>query len=191
MNQHLLLHIDSMSGPVSFKPFLEESSIIFDIETIQSPIVPVFMNNSNTHTRTLQKARFSFNVFPDSRDECILNYKNLKKVLAAIKPVYGADRTQLIPHKSLFNGFISIKFSGLFPGKEKINLKLNSFSYDINQDLGYIQVPYSEILTSGGPRSFSAKSYNGDRGNKMIPIGYNIKLEGNILQPFSETAILN
>lgn len=177
MNTHLMLEIDSLSGPILFKPFLEESNIIFDIETIDAPIIPVFMNNPTTHTRTLQKATISFSVFPESREECILNYKKLKKLLNAIKPVYGTKGLQLIPHKTLFEGFITIKFSGLFPGKNKTKLKLNTFSYEINKELGYIQVSVDEIGSGG----------SGGRGNKMIPVGYNIKLDGDIMQKFSDT----
>lgn len=190
MSKHILLEIDTISGPIFFKPFLEESNVNFNIETVQANTIPLFMNSGTTVTRALQSAILTFNVFPDSRDECIENYKKLKSLLNGIKPVYAFDRTQLIPHKSLFSGFISVKFAGFLPGKSNVKLKLTSFSYQINQELGYLQVPYQEILTNNSTRSFVARSYNGGRGNKMIPIGFNIKIEGDIIQPFSQTAVL-
>lgn len=182
-DQDLRLNIlNTQSGSLlSFKAYLEDSDITYEVKDQQLPFVPTSFTNDSMALRVTEKAKFTFNVFSETRQECVENYINLNKLITSIKPSYSYVFDQISPYLSNVVGYFNINFKGFPDGRDNILLHLNSFSYNINKDLGYIHVPVSEI-------NGNIPSYYDSTGMKLIPIGYKISLEGKILLEFDKTA---
>lgn len=183
-DEDLRLNITNIASgkKISFKSYLEDSDITYEIKDQQLPFAPTSFTNDSMAIRVTEKAKFTFNIFSESRDECTQNYRNLNKLLSTIKPSYKYVYDQIAPNTSNVTGFFNIKFKGLPAGRDNVTLHLNSFSYNINKDLGYIHVPTAELEENG------SKSFYSSQGMKLIPIGYKISLEGKILLNFKQTA---
>lgn len=173
---------NTQSGPpLSFKAYLEDSDISYETKDQQLPFVPLSFTNDSMALRVSEKAKFTFNVFSETRSECIQNYRNLNLLLQSIKPSYSYVFDQVAPYISNVTGFFNLNFKGMPDGRDNINLHLTSFSYAINKDLGYVHVPLSEIDGKEG-------SFYDSAGMKLIPVGYKISIEGKILLEFNKTA---
>lgn len=164
---------------LSFKAYLEDSDISYEMKDQQLPFVPTSFVNDTMAIRVMQKAKFSFNVFSETRTECVNNWKNLHTLLVKIRPSYAYVRDQLKASPSNVTGFVNVEFKGL-PERNTVTLHLNSFSYAPNKELGYLQVPAD--LTNN-------KFYKNPE-EKFIPIAYKLSLEGKVLLPFGSTANL-
>lgn len=171
---------------LSFKAYLEDSDITYETKDQQLPFTPTSFTNDSMAIRVSEKAKFTFNVYSETRYECVENYKNLQSLLSTIKPSYQYVDEQLVPDARNVTGLVTVKFKGLpVLNRESVTLHLNSFSYTMNKDLGYIHVPKSEVSDPNNSKFF-------EQGNmKLIPIGYKISLDGKVLLPFDQTANIN
>jgi len=165
-----------------FKAYLEDSDVSYETRDVSLPFAPTSFVNDKMATRLMQKAKFTFNVFSETRLECISNYNNLLRLIYSIKPFFEYIDDQLAPLGSNITGLVSIRFAGMPMVGDSVNLHLNSFSYTINKEIGYIQVPNKEIRDPRANASFYDSS-----GMKLIPLAYKISLEGKILLPFDGT----
>lgn len=161
----------SLAG-ISFKAYLEDSDMFYEMKDQQLPFAPTSFRNDSAMIRVLERAKFTFNVFSESKTECIENYKNLQKLLINIKPSYGKVYDQYVPANTNITGYFNVKFAGIPRGN--IDLHLTSFTYNINKDLGYLEVDNGELS-------------KGQKGSKLIPISYKISIEGKVLLEFTET----
>lgn len=164
-----------------FKAYLEESETMFETKDQTLPFAPLSFTNDSIATRLTEKARFKFNVFSESRGECIQNFNNLLALIKSVKPSYQIVEDQYVPFTSNVTGFVDLFFSGM-PLRDNVKLHLNNFSYNINKDLGYIQVPRAEIA------NFENASFYEPGQMKLIPLAYSINMEGKVLIPFEQTA---
>lgn len=167
---------------IIFKAYLEESETIHELKEQQLPFAPVTFLNDTMATRLMEKVKLSFNVFSETRAECIDNFNNLKKLINSLKPNYHLIEDQYVPFKDNINGYVSLFFSGL-PIHEKVKLHVTSFSYSVNKEIGYIQVPIKEIAKK------EASAYYDKGGMKLIPLAYKINIEGKSLLDFDSTII--
>ena len=167
---------------LSFKAYLEESEVTYEPKDQSLPFVPTSFRNDSMANRVTEKVKFSFNVFSEDRQECIQNYRYLRNILETIKPQYSYVNDQLTPYASNVTGFINVSFKGM-PVYDAMNIHLTSFSYYINKDLGYIQIPNEELPSnSTATPSFSSKNM------KLVPIAYKLSIEGKVLLEFDKTA---
>lgn len=167
---------------LQFKAYLEDSDVSYETKDQQLPFTPTSFTNDSMAIRVSEKAKFTFNVFSETRDECIQNYRNLQYLLKIIKPSYRYVNDQIVPESSNVTGFVTLQFNGMPKiDKDKVDLHLTSFSYTINKDLGYIHIPVKDLI-KGESTTYA------DKDMKLIPIAYKISLEGKILLQFEETA---
>ena len=166
----------------NFKAFLEDSDINYETKDQQLPFAPISFTNTSVATRVNQTAKFTFNVFSETRYECITNFKNLMALVRSIKPIYNIIDDQYVPSSANITGFVTLGFSGMpYNDRESINLHLTSFNYSINKEIGYIEIPKSEIDSPSESKWFDTG------GMKLIPLAYKLSLEGRILLQFDDT----
>lgn len=173
---------------LKFKAYLEDSDITYEMKDQQLPFTPTSFNNDSMMLRVMQKAKFSFNVFSENREECKRNYDNLHSLLQIIRPSYSYANDQLAPFFSNVTGYVSLTFKGM-PERDTIPLHLTSFSYSINKELGFVEIPRSEYIMLGEGSSFSKLKEPGFK-SKLLPIAYKITLDGKILLNFEDTVKL-
>lgn len=178
IDENIRLHINGLR----FKAYLENSDVSYETREQQLPFAPVSFVNDTAAIRLLQKAKFTFNVLSEYRSECVQNYKNLLKLIQSIKPSYTIIDEQYVPNKNNINGYVSLTFDGLPLQQKSVKLHVTQFSYEINKEMGYLQIPQNELDNNKNPKKF----VNGEP--KLIPIAYKIDIEGKILQTFGETA---
>lgn len=152
---------------VLFKGFIKECQIIYDMISIDIPFPSLNFHSNSIPNRILRKVNFSFDVFSSDRTECLKNYERLEVLKEFIKPHYVTDfpGTDLYLYDSAnTSGLIDIQYNGfvLEDQEETIRTFITSFNYEINKDLGYYE------------------HFHGKAGKILIPIGYNIKIEGRI-----------
>lgn len=164
---------------LQFKAYLEDSDINHVTKDQPLPFAPLSFTNDSMATRLNETAKFTFNVFSETREECINNYKNLLRLIESIKPIYYILDDQYVPSNLNVNGLVQLYFSGM-PSRDEVKLHLTSFNYSLNKEIGYIQVPNVEI---NDPKS--ASFYN--KPMKLIPLAYKVSLEGKVLLPFNST----
>lgn len=182
LDDNIKLHINGLI----FKAYLEDSDITHNVRDQALPFAPLSFNNDSMATRVNETAKFTFNVFSETRGECIQNFNNLLKLIRSIKPIYEIVDYQYVPDFSNLTGLVELFFSGM-PSRDIVKLHLNNFNYSINKELGYIQVPREEILDY--KKSTEVGFYS--PGNmKLIPLAYKISLEGKVLLPFDQTVRL-
>ena len=179
-NSKIRLHINNQS----FKAYLEDSDITYETKDMQLPFAPVSFTNDSMATRVMEKAKFTFNVYSETRKECIDNYNELQTLIKSIKPSYRYIQEQLAPVASNVTGFVNINFIGMPSGRDNITMHLNSFSYTLDKEIGYIQVPVSDLASNKDAESYS---YYDPSGMKLIPLAFKISLDGKILLPFEQT----
>ncbi len=177
-DENIRLHINNLS----FKAYLENSDISYETREQQLPFAPVSFTNDTAAIRLLQKAKFTFNVLSEYRSECVENYNNLLALIQSIKPSYTIIDEQYVPDKNNINGYVNLKFDGLPLQQKSVKLHVTQFSYEINKEMGYLQIPEKELKHNKNPKKFV------DGEPKLIPIAYKIDIEGKILQTFGETA---
>ena len=165
---------------LSFKAFLDDSDINHVTKDQPLPFSPLSFVNDSIATRLNETAKFTFNVFSETRQECVNNFKSLLALIQSIKPIYRILDDQYVPSNSNVTGLVNLSFLGM-PSRSNIDLHLTSFNYSINKELGYIEIPFSEISNPDNP-SFYDKA-----GMKLVPLAYKISLDGKVLLPFDST----
>lgn len=166
---------------LKFKAYLEDSDINHVTKDQALPLAPISFNNDSMATRVNQTAKFTFNVFSETREECVNNFNNLLSIIESIKPLYTIMDDQYVPNSANITGFVSLSFAGMpYKSRNAISLHLTSFNYSINKEIGYIQIGKSEL--GGKPARFYEKS-----NMKLVPLAYKLSLEGKVLLPFDET----
>jgi len=162
-----------------FKAYLENSDHLFEPVEQKPEFVPTSWNNDAIAIRMIERVAFKFNVFSENRRECIINYRNLIDLIGTLKPAFSQEGDLFLPDKSNLTGYIKVAFKGM-PNRNFANIHLTGFSYDINKDIGFLEVPKREI------NSTKKTSYY-DNNMKLIPIAYSINIEGKIIQPLTDT----
>lgn len=168
---------------LSFKAYLEDSDVNHVTKDQQLPFSPVSFVNDSMATRLNETVKFSFNVFSETREECVENYKNLLRLIQSIKPIYYVLNDQYVPSNSNVTGLVTLSFSGM-PSRNTVKLHLNNFNYSLNKDIGYIELTNEEIRN---PKSENLSFFS--KSMKLVPLAYKINLEGKVLLPFRETII--
>lgn len=171
-----------------FLAYLEDSDIIHEMKEQQLPFAPVSFNNDSMALRVTERVKFTFNVFSNTRYECIRNFVSLTNLINEIKPSYKLVFNQYVPLPTNVSGYFKIKFDG-FPGRKRdeITVHLTNFSYNINKDLGFIQVPNKEITLRESVEGERNEDLYTEGQMKLIPISYKISIEGKVLLPFLDT----
>lgn len=173
------------NNSIQFKAYLEDSDITYEVQEQNLSFAPLSFTSNKIHSRTLQTVKLSFNVFSEYREEAIENYDNLHTILNALKPSYTEIAGQYLPSQNNTFGLISLNFKGLpriKSGTDDLKIHLTQFSYTINKDMGYIEVPYD---LSGNDRY--NKLYS--EGNmRLVPIAYKLSITGRLQLSFAETA---
>ena len=165
---------------LSFKAFLEDSDINHVTKEQPLPFSPLSFVNDAMATRLNETAKFTFNVFSETREECITNYRSLLALIQSIKPIYYILDDQYVPSNSNVTGLVNLSFLGM-PSRNSVDLHLTSFNYSINKEIGYIEIPLSEISNTNNP------SFYDQSGMKLVPLAYKISLDGKVLLPFNST----
>lgn len=166
---------------LKFKAYLEDSDINHVTKDQALPLAPISFNNDSMATRVNQTAKFTFNVFSETREECVNNFNNLLSIIESIKPLYTIMDDQYVPNSANITGFVTLSFAGMpYKNRNAISLHLTSFNYSINKEIGYIQIGKSEL--AGGQPKFYEKS-----NMKLVPLAYKLSLEGKVLLSFDET----
>jgi len=165
---------------LSFKAFLEDSDINHVTKEQPLPFSPLSFVNDAMATRLNETAKFTFNVFSETREECITNYRSLLALIQSIKPIYYILDDQYVPSNSNVTGLVNLSFLGM-PSRNSVDLHLTSFNYSINKEIGYIEIPLSEISNT------NKSSFYDVSGMKLVPLAYKISLDGKVLLPFNST----
>lgn len=168
----------------SFKAYLEESKV--QIKTLDTNIqyAPLNFTNNTQFLKTQYSVDFSFNVFAEDREEAAENYDKLHSLLNIVKPNYKFTNNQYLPMAGNIFGLIQIQFSGLpkLSKNDALDIYVTNFAYNINKDMGYLQMPYapnnqtpdrSQLYVSGS--------------NVLIPIAYRLDISGRVLLPLEES----
>lgn len=182
----------------SFKAYLEDIDITFALETQKLENVSIRSQANEQFIKAVKKLKLTFNVFSEDRTEAMLNFKKLESLINITRPVL--ENREKVSDANIINdssqissinatGNAIIKFDG-FPAlayglsSDEYRILVTSFSYGINKDMGYIQVPYkiSELGENAD------KKYNDDvlvipGAMKLIPIGFKVSIEGTIIIP--------
>jgi len=177
IDPNIKLHIND----IDFKAYLEDSELILDTKYQELKFQPLNLKNPDIADRILQRTKFTFNVLSETRQECIQNFNKLLQLLETIKPYAVKEGSDYVPAFANNEGLVTIQFSGL-PVHETIKVGLMAFSYNLNKDVGYIEVPREEIATNGKNSSFYVS-----RGMKLIPLAYKINIEGKVILPYEDT----
>lgn len=162
----------------SFKAYLEEHQVSYQIVDQQLQYAPLSFINDKVHMRTNQSISMRFNVFSEDLDEAQRNYSLLHKLVQHIKPVYTYERGQYIADVRNNTGIIAVRFAGLpkiHSTTDDLKIHLTSFAFSVNKEMGYIQTDYSG-------------SNNESVSDKLVPIAYTLDIAGRILLEFNETA---
>lgn len=171
---------------LSFKAFLEKNDISYQVQEANLEYAPISLPNDSIVTRILQSIDFSFNVFSETRNEAIENYEKLHSLIDFLKPEYTEVGGQLIPNQKNSFGQITLNFSGLpkiSKSGDELGVVIKNFSYSINQDMGYIELPYDNT----DRRLFRYF----DSGMRLVPIAYKVSIGGRLaLAPQDTTIIL-
>jgi hypothetical protein len=185
-NINLLITNKTNGDKLKFKAYLEKSDITFTVQESNFEYIPVGYGSVDSYaTRLLYTLDLSFNVFSENREEAISNYQQLHRLIEALKPGYTIIEGSYLPTSDNAFGNISINFKGL----PKINKKSDSldiatktFSYNINQEMGFIEVPYD----NADKKTFRYF----DTGMRLIPIAFKIGIGGRISVNFEDTVKL-
>lgn len=192
IDQNILLNIKpitiendqekSLGKDFFFKAFLDTCDVSFDLQTQQLVGFSQFNINDKLQYKTIRKVKLAFDVFSESREECIINFEYLEKFIDYLRPNMDYIGKAVVPTDNTIFGNYRIVFSGLpslssnLTGKDGYKIQLTNFSYGINKEMGYIEVPYY----SSDPNIKYKSIY--DTGNmKLIPIAYKLNIEGLIL----------
>ncbi len=182
------LFIEAYRTKLSFISYLTDSEISYEMKDQQLPFVPLSFNNDSMATRVMEKAKFAFDVYAETRTNCIENYLNLQHLLNMIKPSYFLKNDQWVPSANNTTGFFKLQFAGMpLIDRKEVTLHLTAFNYNINKDTGYISVNRQELsnATSPGINTGTLKITTSD--DTLVPVSYKISIEGKVLLPFGET----
>ncbi len=168
----------TISG-IPFKAYLEDSQHYFDPIDQKAPFVPTSWPNDSVAIRMMERVKYTFNVFSENRRECVINYRNLYNLIGSLKPAFRNEGGLFLPRKSNLTGYITVGFSGM-PNRSSANIHLTAFSYEINKEMGFLQVPTDEIKTTKKDKMY-------DTNMKLIPLAYTINIEGKIIQSLENT----
>lgn len=164
--------------PIIFKAYLEKSDIQYAIKEVGLDYAPVSYGNASTATKVLQSLDLVFNVFSEHRNETIENYIKLHRLIDNIKPVYVGRGAAKVRDSANTFGLISIIFKGLpvinADGKDELRIAVKNFNYSINQEMGFIELPYDS------PNKFNDSLYVSGK-MRLVPIAFKISIGGQIV----------
>lgn len=155
---------NSIGVSLSFKAYLEDSDISYDMKDQALPFAPTSFTNDSMMLRVLQKAKFTFNVIAENPDECVQNYSNLLNLVRAIKPSYATVYDQYVPDPRNVTGYFFLTYYGLPLNRHTVPIHITGFSYAAIKDMGLVEIQ-----------------------NNLIPVGYKVTIDGKILLSFEET----
>jgi hypothetical protein len=174
--------------PLSFKAYIEKSDITYQILEQNIEIVPTTFTNDTIATRVLQNLDLVFNVFSESRREAYDNYVKLHELIHSLKPIYKDVNSEYRADDRNTFGLMKIDFDALpiikQNGSNLLEIYVKSFSYLINQEMGFIQMNYPVL------KNEPDKIYSLDVGprSKLVPIAFKISLGGRILLDYDDTS---
>ena len=158
-------------GNIDFKAYLEDNSETYEIKETTLPFVALNDLNNAIITRVLQKVRFVFNVFSEDRKEAFDNYKHLKQLINTIKPTYYKVNGQYVPSAKNLYGSVYLKFGGMPLTKNGVNIQIYNFTYEVNKEIGYIQMP-------SGKEGY--KDFYRAGNMELVPLAYKVTIEGRL-----------
>jgi hypothetical protein len=192
-------------GPdLKFKALLENHSVGVQLKEQNLSFTPLSFVNDKVATRTTYSIKLKFNVFSENSEDCFTNYANLHNLLYTIKPKFIFTNEQYLPVTQNNTGLITIKFKGLpalrsltnkrlpyLDPADRLTIHLTSFSFDINNEMGYYNAPFGkDKIKDEGDMYFGEENYvinDGTNNSRLVPIGYSLNIEGNVLLPFEDT----
>lgn len=167
--------------PIAFKAYLEKSEITFTPEDIQLPVSPAAAENDKQTIKLIHNVSLTIKVFSENLQEARNNYIKLKNLIDSIKPKYTLFEGDLIPDRNNILGLLQVDFAGLPLTKQNLKIHLQSFSYIINKELGYIESP-KVSATENKDKLYVAS------GMELIPLGFDISIVGRINFNLNDTA---
>ena len=187
-NIKLLITDKAKKNTYKFKAYLERSDVQVKVLDTNLQYAPISYTNNTQFLKVQYNVDFSFNVFSEYREEAIDNYDKLHDLFASVKPNYRYINNQLLPNSENIFGLLSVSFRGL-PRLSKANSELDiyitNFAYNINKDMGYIQIPYDPFIKNDSDRNLL---YKNNEKSSLVPIAYKIDLSGRVLLPIEEAA---
>jgi hypothetical protein len=175
-----------------FKAYLDKNDVQYKIEETVLPSLAVGTGYSHLKTRIFNEMSIEFNVYSENLEEAAENYEKLHLLISFIKPKIlrqetGYEYSLLLndPRTDLFFSFkgmprilnsriLNKNSDGSYDVKsnpeldiDDIPIQIYNFSYSINKDMGYIQMPPSYKERAVG-KLFSEK------GTALVPISYKI-----------------
>jgi hypothetical protein len=169
-----LEYLGTGGGTYKFKAFIEKSDIAFKIEENPIGIIRSDKAVDKQLYRIVYDLSFSFNVFSESREEAYQNFNKLNGLLPKLRPEKIPTTSGLLNTSEVFgDANFRVHFSG-FPQlgkthKNSMDIVINSFTYTINKDMGYIELPIPQ----------EKALYTKDK-MVLVPISYKIDFSGRI-----------
>jgi hypothetical protein len=170
----------SQTSIIPFKAYLEKSDITFTPEDVQLATSPAAATNNKLSLKLTHLLSFTIKVFAEDRDEAIENYRNLKKLINTVKPKYIKYGTKTLPSRDNIEGLLNIDFKGLPLEQNPVKIHLQGFSYTINKELGFIELPKTE---SNKGKLYVASDM------ELVPVGFEISVSGRINFSLRDTAV--
>ena len=180
-----------------FKAYLEKSDVEYKIQEYVMPNSNIGEGRTHEVLKVVYNILLDFNVIAEYEEEAVENYDKLHLLLHYIKPVISSKGVHkeitLNPDFVKSNDRLYINFKGLpkilndkiyeLKADGTIDLSSNpdltqndipiqifGFSYSINKELGYIQMPNSKEERKQGKKYSSS-------GVTLFPIGFKISMQ--------------
>ena len=169
-----LEYLGTGGGTYKFKAFIEKSDIAFKVEENPIGIIRADKVIDKQLYRIVYDLSFSFNVFSESREEAYENFNKLNGLLPKLRPEKIPTTSGFLNTSDVFgDANFRVHFSG-FPQlgethKKYMDIVINSFTYTINKEMGYIELPIPE----------EKALYTKDK-MVLVPISYKIDFSGRI-----------
>jgi hypothetical protein len=181
---------------IFFKAYLEKNEVQYKIQETVLPALSTGDGFSHLRTRIFNEISLDFNVYSENLEEAAENYEKLHILINFIKPRvaynsgdgYKYDIQENDPRADLFFSFkgmpriLNSKILERDPSTGVYDLKSNpeldiddipiqvfNFSYSINKDMGYIEMP-SDVRERLSGKLFSEK------GTTLVPISYKVSI---------------
>lgn len=168
-----------------FSGFLEDSEISYETKDQQLPFAPLSFTNDSIATRIIEKVKFTFIIIGYDHRDCLVNWYSFSLLRKDIRPRYQIINEQYMPNIENLEGLLTIKSKILPRGREKINIHLTNFSYNINKELGMFAW---DIKDENKPYSDVANLLPDEDNNlAMIPVSFKVQIEGKVLLDIDET----
>jgi hypothetical protein len=169
--------IDKNNQTYSFKSFIEKSEVSYKIEEQSLPFTPVGLVNGKLSTRLLYNIDLAFDVFSEDRKEAIENWKKFNSIVGSLRPSYVKIGDEIELENNGLEGLLYVEFAGLPPISgtgSRYKVRPTNFSYSVNKEMGYIEVPYY-----GSEDEINNFYLQGKMS--LIPVAFKINLAGFVI----------